>query len=162
VDNSALLETAQRVVQALQRGDWNAFCRECTPTIIFQDYSRAYPQNYPKGLYDREFGSRLLFDGHSTDYAMNVLSRSVKISRSPSKEEQQLFRKFCHLIVRNQFQDAGVDQISVSLDLADDDEARFLNGPGISGRIANNTEWRIQMELREGKWKVRSLIVASH
>jgi len=93
---------------------------------------------------------------------MNVSSVLVDTSRPLGHLERQFYTGLCAYAQRNFHPQGGVDRIDISRNLADQDEAPFLFGPAICGRIASNAEWRVQMENVNGRWKVRSLIIAAH
>jgi hypothetical protein len=160
------LETvADRVVSALHRKDWNAFRRECAPIIACTSYSAARPGDLPNGVYDKIFGSSA---SRSDRWTMYVSSDLINTDEPLKSSDRSFFRDFCKYTQRNFLgktipeNRGSVDRIEVSKNLHDDDEARFLFGPAIRGRIASNAEWRIQMEEIDGEWRVRSLIFAAH
>jgi hypothetical protein len=155
-DEIAFRIVANRVIFALRKGDWELLRKECADTVTLETHMRAYTQDLsPKQI-------KQLFPDDADDNAdFNIaISGSFINTKKPISEKMKKhFMSFCDWV--KETYDWPTPPVDVGLNLRFGD-LEYLFGPAIEGKVCSNEYWSIRLEMVDGIWRVRSLIMDLH
>jgi hypothetical protein len=161
--------TCSKILSALRDGSWDRFESQSADPIVFEQVIRVYLQQLPGNLPKRLTGSSDFInddylDGIQTEPADEsndrdiLVTHIIPLNRKLSPDEQRAFKLFCSY-VRDSY--SGYHGAEQSRNMQGW-EVHSLFGPAIEGKVASNLKWRVQLELVNGVWRARKLIVEAH
>ena len=166
--------TCSQILSALRDGSWDRFKSQCADPIVFEEVDRVYLHELPAGLPKTLAGSSDFInddylDGNQTEplhYSNNrdandrdiLISHIIPLNRKLSSDEKRAFKLFCSY-VRDSYSDYHGSAQDLNMQGW---EVHSLFGPAIEGKVASNLKWRVELELVDGVWRARKLIVEAH
>lgn len=155
----AVKAAKSRILMALKAGDWQRFRQFCCPHITIEEYWRVL------GAYLTEMGKdasegTLFSHGDGADATRDaafVNAIRIAVNEPLSTDAEAGFRRFSEN-VHTTLTHGPPGWVSV----AQEDVGTIyspLAGTAISGKVASNVHWWIQLEKYQGDWKVRRLVL---
>lgn len=156
------LEAAKkRILAALQAGDWQQFRQYCCPNIAIEEYWRLYMDYLAKNVSQAARSGTLFPLSEGSQAKAIVFGIRIAIKKPLAYEERTAFTRFCANVRDTLSGKPNFDQVSIARE-AEGDEYQAFCGTAITGKVASNVHWWIQLEQYRGEWKVRRLVLEGH
>ena len=164
-DQAGLERFARRVTHALCRKDWNALRPLCASRLVLGLVTCVYrgqltPEQNKELLSSESLNAVLDSSPESGRGRCMALMVTLNTNRALLQKERQEFDEFCGIVKATETE-AHSGWIDISADSVADDHFPFF-GPAINGKVCSNDYWRIEMEPRNGEWRVTRLLETLH
>ena len=165
-DSESLNAAKDRILAAIHTRSWQRFRKVCFPTIAIEEYWQLYSV-YLDRKHKDIIESGALFPvvdrpPQNKDVAYVIGSR-IDMEKPPSQETLTAFHVFCGYVINALETNKSMGNAWIAVEQETGGaEYRALCGTAITGKVASNLHWWIQLENHQGRWKVRRLVLEGH